>query len=83
MYMLEEYRNTLRKLSKDQLIYIIDQFDMCCSLIGETCVEWSKMHIDSDKAIDNVRDYLIQYDVPFYTTDVKNLKNYIDIRMKR
>lgn len=76
--MTNYYKETLSQLSKEQLIYLIEQLDYSQSLIGEVCVDESKMHIDSDRAVDKIRGYL--YNMPSMY-NVTNLKAYIDMRM--
>ena len=52
------YGSTLLSLSKEELIQIIAIYHSCYSKIGETCVEESKCHIESNEAVDKIRDYL-------------------------
>lgn len=76
--MVAYYKETLSQLSKEQLIYLIERLDYSQSLIGEVCVDESKMHIDSDQAVDKIRGYL--YNMPsMYNAD--NLKAYLDMKM--
>lgn len=76
--MRQKEKDVLSELSKEQLIYLIDQMRHSLCLIGETCVEESKLHIDSDEAVDKIREYI--YDMPnlYNATD---LKAYIDMQM--
>ena len=76
--MTDQFKETLNELSKDQLIYLIEQYYHSQFLIGEACVEESKRHISSEKAIKKIRDYL--YDMPktYNATDFKAL---IDMKM--
>ena len=53
-------KESLYQLSKDQLIHLIDKMDRSLFLIGEVCVEESKQHIESDKAIREIRDSIYQ-----------------------
>ena len=48
----------LNQLSNEQLIYLIEQLNHSLFLIGETCVDESKNHIDSDKAVNKMIDYI-------------------------
>ncbi len=67
----EAYKN----LSKDQLLYIISQYEDSLFCIGEICVSESKREIDSRTAIKHIRDNI--FTVPkFY--DNKNLVAWID-----
>lgn len=60
------YDPTLLSLSKEELIQIIAMYRSCCFKIGSTCIEESKLHIDSDKAVDKIRNYLDEVDFKFY-----------------
>lgn len=63
------YGPTLLSLSKEELIQIIAIYRSCCFKIGSTCVEESKLNIDSDKAVDKIRSYLNEVDFKFYDED--------------
>ena len=72
----ELYNSSLLSLSKEELIQMIVMYHSCCFKIGETCVEESKEHIDSDEAIDKIRDYLRSVDFKFY--DINTLKENLE-----
>ena len=76
--MTDQLKETLNELSKDQLIYLIEQYYHSQFLIGEVCVEESKQHISSEMAIEKIRKYL--YDMPS-TYNMDNFKAQIDIVM--
>lgn len=76
--MTNQYKEMLKQLPKEQLIYLIEQLAHSQFLIGETCVEESKQHIDSDKAVDKIRSYI--YHMP-NAYDVTKLKAYIDMKV--
>jgi hypothetical protein len=76
--MNEMKRAVLENLSKEQLIYLIEQLNRSQFLIGEVCVEESKCHIESDKAVDKIRNYL--FNMP-NLYDVEDTKAEIDFRM--
>ena len=78
LYMTDKLKAILNQLSKDQLIYLIEQFYHSQFLISETCVDESKQHISSEQAIQEIREYL--YDMPD-TYNVDNFKARIDLRM--
>lgn len=78
--MIDRDKEVLRQLSKDQLIYLIEQFERSNSLISEVCVDVSKLHIRPDKAIDEIRDYI--YSMPDLY-DVTELKTFIDMKMNK
>lgn len=76
--MTDQLKGILNELSKDQLIYLIEQFYHNQFLISETCVDESKCHISSEKAIKKIRNCL--YDMPnIYNVD--NFKAQIDLKM--
>ena len=76
--MIERNKEALNQLSKEQLIYLIEQLDHSQFLIGEICVEVSKYHIDSDKAINKIRNYI--YHIPSMY-NITGLKAYINMKM--
>ena len=74
----KEEKRVLKTLSKDQLIYLIEKFSEGMFMISEVCVEESKLHIKSDDAVDQIRDYV--YIMPSaYNTE--HLKAYIDVHI--
>ena len=78
--MIDHEKQVLSELSKEQLIYLIEQLNHSQFLIDTVCVEESKWHIDSDKAVDKIRDYL--YSMPSLY-DADKLKAYIDMKMEK
>lgn len=78
--MTKHQKEVLNQLSKEQLIYLIEQLNRSQFLISEVCVDESKWHIDSDKAVDKIRDYI--YDMPSLY-NVIDLKAYIDMKMDK
>ena len=76
--MTEQLKETLNELSKEQLIYLIEQFYHSQFLISETCVDESKCHISSEKAVQKIRSYL--YNMP-KTYNVTGFKALIDMKM--
>lgn len=76
--MTDQLKEILNELSKDQLIYLIEQYYHSQFLISETCVDESKQHISSEKAVEKIRSYL--YDMPS-TYNVNNFKAQIDLKM--
>ena len=76
--MTDKLKEILNELSKDQLIYFIEQYYHSQFLISEVCVEESKCHISSENAVQKIRSYL--YDMPnIYNVD--NFKAQIDMEM--
>ena len=78
--MTDKLKEILNQLSKDQLIYLIEQFYRSQFLISEVCVEESKQHISSERAIKKIRNLL--YDMP-NTYNVDNFKAQIDLKMNK
>lgn len=64
------YESTLLSLSKEELIQIIEMYHSCYSKIAETCVEESKDNIDSNSAVERIRDYLKEVDFKFYDEEM-------------
>lgn len=54
----EYVKENLDKLTRDDLIYLIREYDHIWSCIGETLVDQSKCHINNEYAIDEIRGYL-------------------------
>ena len=73
-------KQLLSELSKEQLIYLIEQFKHSQILISCVLVQESKGHVDSDEAIDKIRSYM--YDMPILN-DLTELKAYIDMKMEK
>ena len=76
--MTDQLKETLNELSKEQLIYLIEQFYHSQFLISETCVDESKCHISSENAVQKIRSYL--YNMP-KTYNVTDFKAIIDMKM--
>lgn len=76
--MTNRNRKVLNELSKEQLIYLIEQLYNSQFLIGEVLVDESKCHINSDKAINEIRKYM--YNMPSMN-DAIELKTYIDLNL--
>ena len=76
--MTDQLKEILNELSKEQLIYLIEQFYHSQFLISEVCVEESKCHISSENSVQKIRNCL--YDMPS-TYNVDNFKAQIDLKM--
>lgn len=76
--MIDQFQEALNELSKEQLIYLIGQYYHSQFLIGEACVEESKQHISSKRAIKKIRNCL--YGMP-NTYNVDDFKAQIDMGM--
>lgn len=75
--MLDCERQAMKSLSKEQLIYLIEQLLHSQGLISTICVEESKWHISSDEAVEQIRVSL--YDMP--SIDSRTLPAYIDMQL--
>lgn len=73
------YKENLQQLSKEQLIFLIENLVRSQTLIDEVCIEESKLHIDSDKAVSEIRNHL--YHIPNMHS-LTALKAYIDSYLK-
>ena len=78
--MTNHLKDILNELSKEQLIYLIEQYYYSQFLISEVCIEESKQHISSKRAIKKIRNCL--YDMPI-TYNVDNFKTQIDLKMNK
>ena len=78
--MTKHSKEVLNQLSKEQLIYLIEQLNHSQFLIGYVLVDESKQHISPDKAVDKIRGYM--YDMPSLY-DADELKAYIDMKMEK
>lgn len=76
--MTDQLKEILNELSKEQLIYLIEQYYHSQFLIGEACVDESKCHILPENAVQKIRNCL--YDMP-NTYNVDNFKAQIDLKM--
>ena len=76
--MREIIRGSLEKLSKEQLMIIINAWHKQLICISETCVEESKCHIEPEEAVQKIREYLWKADRYDILDD--NLGAYIDMQ---
>ena len=56
--MTKHNKEVLQELSKEQLIYLIEQMKSSLCKIGEACVEESKGHRTPEEAIEYIRGYI-------------------------
>ena len=77
--MTKSEKEVLNELSKEQLRYLIEQLVHSQFMISSTCVRESKWELDSDKAVDRIREYL--YDMPGLY-DAKEVAAYLDMKME-
>lgn len=78
--MTEQIKEFLNELSKDQLIYLIEQYYHSLFLISEICVSESKQHISSEDAVEKIRENLYSMPGAF---DVETFKAQIDFQMNK
>lgn len=71
-----EVKEVLSKLSKTELIFIIGQMDRLTTKIGEICVDVSKLHMDTDRGIHEIRKCLMMlphlHNEEILRIDIKN-----------
>lgn len=70
-------KENLLKLSKEQLVYVIERYYDACFMISETLVEESKWHIEKKDAIEKIREYLFDTHIDLYD---EHLGEYIDMK---
>lgn len=75
--MWEDILNQLTKLSKEQLIYIIDQYRKATRTMSDVLVCESKGYLDSSKACEFIRQRL--QDCDFIRT--RELAAYVDMKL--
>lgn len=76
--MTEHRKELLLSLSKEQLLYLIEQMHHSLFLICETCVDESKRHIESETAVERIRDYI--YTLPSIYSKTE-FEAYLDMKM--
>lgn len=76
--MIKREKEVLNTLSKEQLIYLIEQLDRSLFMISEVCVDESKSHIKSEDAVEEIRGYI--YNRPRAYNEIE-LKANIDVEM--
>lgn len=76
--MTDQLKEILNELSKDQLIYLIEQYYYSQFLISEICVDESKCHITSEAAVQKIRNNLFYISI---TSNINDFKAYLDMKM--
>lgn len=78
--MRESIKKNLETLSKEQLIYIIDQLYYLYFGVGEICLHVSKYDMDPQEAISDIRELCnnTQYDTKFRD---ENFSDYINMKL--
>ena len=70
-------REAYKNLSKEQLLYLISQYEDSMFFIGEACVDESKQEIDPHTAIKHIRNNI--FTIPKFG-DERNISAWIDMR---
>lgn len=78
--MIKHEKEILNELSKEQLIYLIEQLVHSQFLISSVCVRQSKWELDSSDAIKKIRSYLYRMPSLYEATETKA---FIDMQMKK
>ena len=73
-------KKNLENLSKEQLIYIINQLYSFYNGVGNMCLSVSKMHLEPNEAINDIRELCndIQYDVKLRD---EHIGDYINMKL--
>lgn len=61
-------KKILNALTKEQLIFLINQYQHMDFIISEICVNESKQHIPSEQAVEETRKELRNCNFPFCTS---------------
>lgn len=61
-------KKILNALTKEQLIFLINQYQHMEFIISEICVNESKQHIPSEQAIEKIMKELHNCNFPFYSS---------------
>lgn len=77
--MTKHDKEVLQELSKEQLVYLIEQMKSSLCKIGEACVEESKGHRPPEKAVEDIRGYI--FNMPSLV-DIEGLKAELDFMME-
>lgn len=78
--MTKHDKKVLQELSKEQLIYLIEQMKSSLCKIGEACVEESKGHRPPEQAVEDIRGYI--FNMPSLV-DAEKAKRAIDLMMEK
>lgn len=68
-------RDIYEELSKEQLVYLIEQFEHSSFIIGEICVDASKDELDSYEAVRQIRKNI--FHIP-YIMAIESLSAWVD-----
>ena len=70
-------KEVYKDLTKEQLIYLVEQFEHSMFFIGETCIDESKNEIDPHVAVIRIRKNIF---FPPFASGSKNLAKWIDYK---
>ena len=70
----------LNALTKEQLIFLIKQYQHMIFIISEICVDESKQHISSEQAIEKIRKELRNCNFPSYVS-IEEIISLLDYKM--
>lgn len=68
-------KDIYKELSKEQLVYLIEQFEYSSFIIGKICVDASKDELDSYEAVRQIRKNI--FHIPYIMT-VESLSAWVD-----
>ena len=77
--MRSDIKENLENLSKEQLIYIIAQYDIFYVLVGEACVRESKGQLESEQTIDKIREYCCDLRDILSEVNIENTESHLTI----
>ena len=73
-------KKILNALTKEQLIFLINQYQHMEFIISEICVNESKQHIPSEQTIEEIRKELRNCNLPFCTS-IEEFISLLDYKM--
>ena len=73
-------KKILNALTKEQLIFLINQYQHMEFIISEICVNESKQHIPSEQAVEEIRKELRNCNFPF-STSTEEFISLLDYKM--
>lgn len=76
--MLERQKENIKKLSKQQILYVIEQYQHLQFGISEILVDASKVHMTPEAALERIRKCLIEHSINFLSESLS-----ADINFKR
>ena len=75
-------KKILNALTKEQLIFLINQYQHISFIISEICVDESKRHISSEQAIEKIRKELRNCNFPSCVS-IERFISYLDYKMDK